>query len=468
MHPPVVTDPEILAGYLTDASNVHGRAEGLVRPTTTAEVAATVAHCQAEGIPLTVTAGRTSTTAASVPEGGWLLSTEALTEVLEVAAGRAVAQAGVRLGALQDQIEAEGWFYPPDPTSRYDATVGATIACNASGARSFRYGSTRAWVDALEVVLPSGERVCIERGQAPPPDWPLPTWVPPDLKCTAGYVPSSWLDLLIGSEGTLGVITRATLRLIPLPRYLGIFAYFPSRDAALGFVEQARRSARADPSAPLSPRSLEYLDEHCLGFAAERVGSVPKAARAALFCEQELSCGDDEHLEAWLAALQAHHALVDDTVVADDPRSQGVLRELRHAVPAGINEQIVRNRMPKVATDLAVPDSGLVAMMDLYESCPLPFALFGHIGDNHLHLNLLPRSEAELTEARAFYDLLARRAIDLGGTVSAEHGIGKLKREHLRWFVGDDVVEQFQALRAHVDPAGILGRGNLVATDRGL
>jgi D-lactate dehydrogenase (cytochrome) len=147
--------------------------------------------------------------------------------------------------------------------------------------------------------------------------------------------------------------------------------------------------------------------------------------------------------------------------VATDDRSRDALLALRHAIPVGINETVVRNHMPKVGTDLAVPDEALEAMMDLYESIPLPSALFGHIGDNHLHLNLLPRTDAELREARAHHERLARRAVELGGTVSAEHGIGKLKRTHLALQVGDAVLDQFRSLKHHLDPNGILGRGNV-------
>ena len=149
--------------------------------------------------------------------------------------------------------------------------------------------------------------------------------------------------------------------------------------------------------------------------------------------------------------------------VADFAPSRSQLLALRHAIPAGINEQVVRNGMPKVGTDLAVPDAALDEMMDAYEAATLPHVLFGHIGDNHLHLNLLPRTAAELEEAHAFYDALAHRAIALGGTVSAEHGIGKLKRRHLAWMVGDEVIDQFRSLKRHLDPAGILGRGNVFA-----
>ncbi|MEZ4242114.1 MAG: FAD-binding oxidoreductase, partial [Myxococcota bacterium] len=289
--PRIVTDPSVLEGYLTDASNLHGRAEALVRPRDTAEVAAVVAHCQAQGIPLTPTAGRTSTTGGAVPQGGWLLSTEHLAAVLEIGHDTATAEAGVMLGALQDQIEARGRFYPPDPTSRHECTLGASIVTNASGARSFRYGPTRRWVEALEVVLPTGEVAQVRRGDPVPADWPAVRWPEPPLKTAAGYSPAgTWLDLLVGSEGTLGVVTRATVRLTDLPPdVIGLVAFFADRAGAVRFAAVAREAARRDPSGPLSPRCLEYYDRACLEVARDRLGWVPDGAGAALFCEQEVA-----------------------------------------------------------------------------------------------------------------------------------------------------------------------------------
>jgi len=462
-----ITDPDILAGYLTDASNTHGHAEALVRPGSTREVAEVVAHCQAHGTPLTITAGRTSTTGAPVPDGGWLLSTERLSTVHRIDHDTATADAGVFLGALQTACEERGRLLPPDPTSRHEATVGAVVACNASGARAFRYGPTRPWVRALTVVLPDGSIREITRDDPIPADWPVPRWQEPEVKTAAGYVPAdNLLDLMIGQEGTLGVITRVTFSLTDLPAaVLGILAFFPDRDAAVTFVEQARTAARRDPSGALSPRALEYLDHHCLGYARERVGDVPASAGCALFCEQEVTeRGAEAHMEAWWQALSQHAGdLADETVITDTDAGTRRLHALRHAVPAGINEQVVRNGMPKIGTDLAVPDAHLADILDLYEACPLPHATFGHIGDNHLHCNVLPTTAAELEQARAWYVQLAHQAIAMGGTVSAEHGIGKLKRQLLADMVGPDVVRQFRALKAHLDPAWILGRGTLLS-----
>ena len=316
----VITDPEIITGYLTDASNLQGHAEALVRPRSTEQVAQVVAHCQGQRIPLTITAGRTSTTGAAVPHGGWLLSTEQMQRIVEIGHDRATVEPGINLAAFQREVEATGRFYPPDPTSRGDCTLGASIACNASGARSFRYGATRAWIEAAEVVLPSGEVLHVNRGDAIPEAWPAPRWSPPPVKSSAGYEAKDLLDLFIGQEGTLGVITQATVRLIERPQSFGLLAFFPDRTQAVQFVQNARDQARQNPSGPLSPRCLEYLDDGCVQLMRSSVGDVPVDAGAALFCEQEVGAQHDEeaHLEAWIEALTEANAFVDDVWLATD------------------------------------------------------------------------------------------------------------------------------------------------------
>ncbi len=458
-----ITDPDIIGGYLTDASNTRGHAECLVIPRSTTEVAAVVAHCQQARIPLTVTAQRTSTTGGPVPRGGWLLSVEALDTVFasdEVGAG-------VILGQHQDRLEREGLFFPPDPTSRHECTVGAAIACNASGARSFRYGPTRPWVEAVEVVLADGEVVWASRETPIPSSWPRIEWTEPRVKTAAGYFPTSnLLDLIIGSEGTLGVITRAKLKLIPQPgEILGLMVFFRAADDCVSFVETVRRGAgrrgvSAEPGA-LSPMAVEFFDHRALAMATERIPDIPSEARAALFVE--LSHDGEPPLEEWWEALTEAGALAEDTIVADDAAGRRRLAAVRHAIPAGVNEAVVANGMPKVGTDFAVPDEALREMMQAYNSIDLPAICFGHIGDNHLHLNLLPRTEDELTEARTLYRSLALKAVSLGGTVSAEHGIGKIKSDLLAAMVDPETLAAFRALKAHVDPAWILGRGNMLA-----
>ena len=455
------TDQDVIAGYLTDASNQTGHAECLALPTSTEEVAEVVRHCQVHGIPLTVTAQRTSTTGGPVPEGGWLLSMERLDTVYspnEVGGG-------VILGEHQRFLEEQGLLFPPDPTSRHECTVGAAIACNASGARSFRYGSTRDWIEAVEVVLPSGEILWADRNTDIPEDWPRVMWTEPDVKTAAGFYPAdNLLDLMIGQEGTLGVITRARLKLSPFTdEILGLLVFFASVEACVTFVQTCRAGAER-PNSPasesaLNPIAVEFFDADALDMARARIPDVPDEAMAALFIE--IGHNGEPPLDEWWEAIVDGHALADETIVADDLPGQKRLHALRHAIPAGVNETVVANGMPKVGTDFSVPDDALLAMMEAYSAVEMPSVCFGHVGDNHLHLNLLPRNEAELAEARGLYKTLALKAVSLGGTVSAEHGIGKIKRHLLAEMVGPETITAFRKLKDHVDPAWILGRGTM-------
>ena len=413
-----------------------------------------VQHCQLNNIPLTIVAQLTSTTGASVAFGGWILSTELLVEVSTGSYG-----AGLILGELQDQLLSEGKMFPPDPTSRYECSLGGAISCNASGARSFKYGPIRNWIEWVEAVLPTGVIVEATRETAIPSEWPKLSWEMPDVKSAAGYFPTSnLLDLLIGHEGTLAVITKARLKTIsPVPRVTTIVAFMESLDTVLALVELVRGDNGEND---LRPCAIEYFDKYSLELVREMVPDVPKVAKHALLIDVEYT-GDDPPLEQWWDCLVEVGALADDTIVADDDKSREKLRKVRHAVPAGINELVVQNGMPKVGTDLAVPNSGLRPIMELYEACPFRYVLFGHIGDNHLHLNLLPTNEEELALAKEWYRALAQKAVAMGGTVSAEHGIGKVKRELLAQMVGQDTLESFEAMKKVVDPNLILGRGNL-------
>jgi FAD/FMN-containing dehydrogenase len=442
VHP--ITDPAVLAGYLTDASNLHGTAEMLFRPRSSAEVAEAVAWCQARAIPLTVTARRTSTTGAPVPQGGALLSTELLAAVHAVDD----VDGGVLLGEYQAEVERQGLLFPPDPTSRNECSVGGAIACNASGARTYKYGPTRRWIDAVEVVTPTGDVRWVDR--TTPVPWPVPTWQEPHVKTAAGLFPAdNLLDLLIGCEGTLGVVTRARTRLVPLPAHvLAFLAYFPSRAAMLAFLARARA---------MGPRCIEYFDRHSLDLIRGRVPEVPAADSAVMI---EVEHADSEPpLDAWLEALVACDALVDDTIVAMDDGARAKLHAVRHALPAGVNEIIARNGVQKVGTDFAVPDAALPAMLEAYDATDMRTVCFGHLGDNHLHLNFLPSDAEELVRARARYTELARLAVSLGGTVSAEHGIGRLKKGHLALMVAPEVMAGWRALKRAADPNWILGRG---------
>jgi D-lactate dehydrogenase (cytochrome) len=171
----------------------------------------------------------------------------------------------------------------------------------------------------------------------------------------------------------------------------------------------------------------------------------------------------------WLSLLERHDALTDNSWFATGEQDQAKLREFRHALPVLMNEWFARHQQRKVSTDMSVPDEAFPGMLRFYQDAlrtsELRYTIFGHIGDNHVHVNILPRNDAEATKARAIYLRFVKRAVEVGGTISAEHGIGKLKREYLRLLYSEDHLREMAALKHAFDPAGILGRGNIFSGD---
>ena len=445
--------------YLEDASGFRGHAERVILAADEAGVIAALREASAAGVPVTVAGAGTGVTGARVPQGGWVLSLEKLTR-LEIHNGYAVAGAGVILRDLHTAAQAAGQFYPPDPTET-SASVGGTIATNASGSRSFKYGPTRRWMERLRVVLADGRLLDVGRGDAVDFDAgtiPLPAVT----KNTAGYLlrpGMDWIDLFAGSEGTLGVVTEARLRLLPAPA--GVLAgvvFFPSDEAALDAVEQWRAHA--------TPRMLEYFDGPSLELLRGRFPEVPAAARAALLFEQELAADTDpDTSEAWLARMEAAGGL-EESWLAISAADRERFRRFRHALPEMVNDAVRRNGTLKMGTDHAVPFPRNREMLAYYrrrldQQFPGRYVIFGHIGDAHVHVNMLPSAE-EAPRATALLEEFARQAVALGGTVSAEHGLGKRKAHLLRLQYTAEQLDTMRRVKQHLDPRNLLGRGTLL------
>lgn len=442
-----IDDPDIIEGYLRDASNISGSATRLFRPESVDDVAEILCWCSNQNVPLTISGCRTSTTGAATPMGGAILSMEHFNTIHS---GSEV-DANVLLGVYQKYVQTQQQCFPPDPTSRHECSIGGAISCNASGARSFYFGSIRSWVEAVEVVFPNGDIRVVDRQTKIPTHWPQLSWTVPKVKTAAGYEPyDNLLDLLIGQEGTLGVFTKAWLRTIPDFEVNTVVAFFNRRQDCVQCTTLIRDLANSVPV-----YSVEYFDQNAIGFMQERLPQIPEALCGLIIEIEEAS------IELLSEILESTGALLEYTMLEESTIGQSLVQQARHAIPAGINEQLVLNNMPKVGTDFAVPYDRLEWMMDAYDEVDLPKVLFGHIGDAHLHLNMLPRTASELQYARELYIELARIAISYGGTVSAEHGIGKIKKMLLAEMVGPETIHAFQQLKQVVDPAWILGRGNI-------
>lgn len=459
--------------YLADASFIRdGHADRVVFPETIEDVVEVLVAANRDRIPVTTSGAGTGTVGGRVAFGGIVLATDRLNRIRKIErGGYAVAEAGVILSDFQRAVESEGLLYPPDPTER-GCFLGGTVATNASGARTFKYGPTRNYIAGLKVVLASGEVLDLKRGEvradaqgrmrAGSIDVQLPDYrMPATRKNATGYFVAPQMDavdLFIGSEGTLGVICEITARLLPKPEgLLSGVVFFANEADVLALVAEVR--------AHVDARAIEFFDGESLNFLRQKYPAIPQEAVAAIFFEQETTASSEESvLEQWLALLDQHHALADSWF-ATGATDQARLREFRHQLPVLMNEWFARYRQRKVSTDMAVPDDAFPGLFRLYQNTlrdsGLRYTIFGHIGDNHVHVNILPRDDAEGSRARELYVQFLKHAAAVGGTLSAEHGVGKLKREYLHLFYSDEQLRQMAAIKHAFDPRGILGRGNI-------
>jgi FAD/FMN-containing dehydrogenase len=446
------------SAYLEDASGFRGYAERVIVPAGEAGVAAALREAGAANVPVTIAGAGTGVTGGRVPLGGWVISLEKLTG-LEIQRGSAIAGAGVLLRDLHSAAQSTGQFYPPDPTET-GASIGGTIATNASGARSFQYGATRRWIERLRVVLADGCVLDVGRGDAIDFDCPaIP--LPAVTKNTAGYLlrpGMDWIDLFAGSEGTLGVVTEARLRLLPAPRaVLAGVIFFLHDDAALAAVDQWGTSVPV--------RMLEYFDAPSLALLRCRFPEIPNAARAAILFDQELESDNDPELEAWAARIEHAGALAEDSWFALSASDRERFRRFRHSLPELVNDTVRRNGALKMNTDYAVPLGRNREMLAYYrqrleEEFPGRYVIFGHIGDAHLHVNIFS-SPDDPQHATDLILEFARKALELGGTVSAEHGLGKRKAHLLKLQYAPEHIDAMRAVKRRLDPQNLLGRGVL-------
>jgi FAD/FMN-containing dehydrogenase len=442
------------ASFLTDASGFTGWAERLIVPRTEKEVVATLAEAVRTGTPVTIAGAGSGLTGSRVPQGGWVMSLERFRK-LEIESGMARVGPAISLRELRDAAAPRGQFYAPDPTE-ISASIGGTIATNASGSRSFRFGATRRHLRALRVALLDGSVRWYRRGEQIDFDVAeLPS--PATKKNTAGYRLSpgmDWVDLFCGSEGTLGVTLEAEVTLLPIPKdlFAGVI-FFATDDDALNAVAQWRSVAELC--------MLEYADRRSLDMLRQRYPEIPRAAQATVLIEAE---GDD--VDAWEARLEASHALIEASWFAVDARDRERFRAFRHAMPELVVETMRRRGFMNMGTDYAVPLDRDREMLAFYRrrletELPESYVIYGHIGDAHLHVNMLPTTANEAERATALLKEFAAHAVSLGGTVSAEHGLGKRKASLLPLQFAEEHIEAMRQVKRRFDPQWLLGRGTL-------
>ncbi|HET9062378.1 MAG TPA: FAD-binding oxidoreductase [Candidatus Binatia bacterium] len=512
----VLTSSDDVLPFLDDAAHYPGgHASAVYLPESEAEVAAVLR----ESARVTVSAAQSSLTGGATPQGGVVLSLTRMNRIRAWSEGTVRVEAGVVLSELDRELRRRNLYYPPIPT--YDgATVGGTVATNAAGAATFKYGSTRDWVEAITVVLVDGDVLELRRGQCVADDGrfelactsgrrivvPLPSYRVPDVpKRSAGYHAAPGMDLVdlfIGSEGTLGVVTEIELRVLEgRPAWFCGLVPMANDDRALALVAALRTASketwRAKDAHGIDVAAVEYLDRRCLELLSEdhfdaQLGfSWPDDAGAALIFQAELPAdatrdgafSELEHLDdpsrdtrlLRICRLLVEHEVFDVTapILPGETARRDALLKLREAVPAAVNRRIRERQreidpsISKSGGDVIVPFERIGESLRVYREIlarrGLDHAIWGHISDGNFHPNVLPASREQMVAAKEAQLEIGRAAIALGGCPLSEHGVGRnpVKQALLRELYGESGIGQMRAVKRALDPSGKLAPGVL-------
>lgn len=496
-----VDDPRLIASsyarYLHDESSLRaGLPSRILFPSSSDELSLAIREIADRRERATISGARTGIVGGAVAAGGEnLLSLERLVFPPQKSFSERFGSwtvrvsPGMTLDTLRESLEQMPGthMFPVDPTEG-GASLGGMVATNASGARTLLYGPTRAWVAGLTLVLADGAIVELTRGQAAARNGDimingrrihLPSVRIPATKHAVGYHAGPAIDavdLFVGGEGTLAVVAGIELLLAEAPKAVcGVAAFLHKSQE----VEDLVRDLKRDQI--VLPRALEYMDSHSVSILSElraevgpRSGLPPLPENTDGLLYIECAAQRDEDADRRLTRindfLSAHGIPPERTWAATTGSELEEIRRMRHTLPERINALILqrRNEVPgltKLAADCAVPDERLGEMMAAYRSvldeAGLQRAIFGHIGNAHLHVNILPRNAGELARAKEALVTLARTAVDLGGSVSGEHGIGKLKKELLGLQYSPQEIEGLRSLKVQLDPDGVLNPGVL-------
>jgi glycolate oxidase subunit GlcD len=418
---------------------VVGTADAVVLPSTTDEVAAVMRWCYETDTPLTARGGGTGLAGGAIPvDGGVVLGFERLNRVrqFDPLLWRMHVEAGVTTGDVHRLTRESGLRFPPDPGAAEISQIGGNIACNAGGPHAFKYGVTGHWVTGIEAVIPPG--VIIRSGG-------------PIRKDVAGYDVKS---LLIGSEGTLGLITAAWLRLVPASELeLPVIGLYRDADAGISAIERVLASG-------VVPAAIEYLDAVTLSYSGGAYPfGVPEGGAFMIITEADGAADEARRVSGELRA-----ALEEDAVAVHVPDNAGDVAELWRW-RAGVAFAILAQRGGAFSEDIAVPLDRLRDVahetLEIGVRHDVPALSFGHAGDGNIHSTFLVAPDSPVEEARAdaacleLFDL----ALRLGGTITGEHGIGWLKRGQLERQLGPDAYDLHLRLKQTFDPKGLLNPG---------
>jgi len=537
--------------YLKDESRKIGKATSISFPQSEEEIINTIELLSGSNEKITIQGARTGITAGAVPNGGHIINIEKMNKITGLRYDNdkfiLSVQPGVRLinlrkaiskknfdtsqwsresiEALEKMKKAGDFFFPPDPTET-TASIGGMVACNASGARSFYYGPTRKYVQSLSIILSDGSKLRITRNNQKAEGYSfilktdtgriikgeVPKYEMPRVKNASGYYvhkDMDLIDLFIGSEGTLGIITEIEIVLLKRPRYTwgGLF-FFNNEDGAIDFVNclksdifhfaASQKKDYMEIIRPLiddenikhtckkgyvkiKPVAIEYFDSNALELlrrqkrdnkSFSKIPDIKPEYNTSIYVEFDGDSEEDVEDSMIEAARRAQlcYGKEEDNWVAHSPQLIEQMKFFRYAVPEAVNSIIDKRRkkdpgITKLGTDMAVTDDKLREVIEMYrsdlEENGFEYVMFGHIGNNHIHVNILPKSMEEYTRGKELYKKWAQKISREGGTVSAEHGIGKLKNDFLELMYGQTGIKDMVKIKKTLEPKLILNQGNL-------
>ncbi|TFG10877.1 FAD-binding oxidoreductase [Candidatus Heimdallarchaeota archaeon] len=509
---------ESYPSYLVDESKISGgRAEWLFFPTNEREITTIIRKMKEEKHEITISAARTGIVGSAVPFGGSVISLEKMDKVIGIGLDNdekrwfVRVQPAISLNDINDFVKGKKFilsqsipeeknyvqqfyedcthYYPVDPTEM-TASIGGTIGANASGARTFKYGATREWVKKIRVVIATGEVLDIPRGRYRAKDGrfiiqskegelvvDIPTYRMPNAKNAAGLYSTpdmDLIDLFIGSEGIFGVITEADIWIREYKPHMSNVAFFVNEKDAIKFVENLRTNE------VIKPDFIEYFDNNALSLLRNKQKEDPKFVNMPPIREDAQTAISfdiyyaEEHIEEYFAIiekiLRECNSSLEDTWSGYEEREIARFKHFRHAVPEIVNNIIAERKkqypaLHKLGTDMSVEDQHLLEMMEFYHTtlaeAGLEYVTWGHIGDNHVHVNILPRDMNDLEQGKTLYKKFAKKAVEFGGSVSAEHGIGKIKHEYLEIMYGKENIDQMRKVKNSLDPNHLFNSGNI-------
>ena len=438
----LLTTVKDMAEFAADATKISHMPDAVVFPENSEQISRILQLATENGFPVVPRGAGTGMSGGAIPvQGGVVLAMNRLNRILSIDQDNLVAKAepGVITAHLQEAVEALDLFYPPDPASLKVSTLGGNVAECAGGLRAVKYGVTRDYVLGLTIVLPTGE--IIKTGVE-------------TRKGVAGY---DLVRLIAGSEGTLAVITAMTLRLVPKPQTKRTMtAFFSDVPLAVQTVSELTRNK-------IVPAILEFMDRLCIDCVREEMHlDLPEDAGAMLLIEVDGDRGMVERQARMVADLCGQCGAMS-FCAAKDPESAEALWEARR----NVSPSLYKLRPHKINEDIVVPRSSLAELVSFLETMSrkygLPIPAFGHAGDGNIHVNVMLDKEdpVQLKDGHAIVKALFKKVIDMGGTITGEHGIGITKAPYLGMEIPEAGIQLMARIKKAFDPRGILNPGKI-------